>query len=553
MRREDYDFVIVGSGAGGLCAALAAKAEGADVVVLEKEALVGGTSARSGGAVWIPCNDQMKAGGVADSPEDALRYVRECVKEYSPAATQERIDAYIRTGPDMLRFLEAQGLRFRYAYGYSDYYDDRPGGKPLGRAIEAKLLDGRELGPWADKLNRYAMFAMPVYVSEFAALSNATRTMKGRITALRLGFRMALQKLRKAPIFGQGAALQGRLLQQALKRDVPVHLSTRVTELIVEGGAVAGVRAIRDGEPIEFSARKGVLVNAGGFSRNLAMRERYLPKPQETTDYSLVNPGDTGEVMEAMVSAGAALDQMDEAWWIVGGTRPDGMAVSHTLDLTKPHVIIVDARGRRYVNEAMAYMELGQTMFAHQAEAGSVPSWAIFDSRHRNRYTWAMAMPGKPPADWIESGYMKTADTLADLAAQCGLPAEALEATVARFNDFARAGKDADFGRGNRAYERMGGDPTSKPNPSLGTIEQGPFYAVQIQVGDVGTCGGVVTDTDGRVLRGDGTPIAGLYGCGNVAANCFGRSYPGPGITLGQSLIFGYRAARHALRSNRPS
>jgi 3-oxosteroid 1-dehydrogenase len=210
----------------------------------------------------------------------------------------------------------------------------------------------------------------------------------------------------------------------------------------------------------------------------------------------------------------------------------------------------VDAGGDRFVDEAMAYMELGQRMYARNKQVGAVPSWAILDSRHRNYYTWGAAMPGITPKEWIDSGYMKKAGTIEDLARLCNIDPAKLRKTVDRFNEFARKGHDDDFGRGDRAYDRMGGDPTCKPNPTLGTIEKPPFYAVQIHVGDVGTCGGLVTDADARVLRSDGAVIQGLYACGNSAANCMGRSYPGPGITLGQSFIFGYRAARHALRVN---
>jgi 3-oxosteroid 1-dehydrogenase len=291
-----------------------------------------------------------------------------------------------------------------------------------------------------------------------------------------------------------------------------------------------------------------VLINAGGFCQSLEMRRRYLPGPQNTLEYSLGNPGDTGEVIQFAMQIGAAVEQMNEAWWIVGGRLPNGVSVSHTFDLTKPHSIMVDAQGNRYVDEAMPYMELGQRIIAHNKEVKAIPSWAILESRHRERYGWGIAMPGNTPEEWLTSGYMKRADTIRSLAGQCGIDAAALEATVARFNRFAAAGRDEDFGRGNRAYDRMGGDPTCKPNPTLGAIERPPFYAAPIQLGDVGTCGGLVTDVDGRVLRADHSPIFGLYACGNSAANCMGRSYPGPGITIGQSLIFGYRAARRMTR-----
>lgn len=543
---DSCDLVIVGSGSGAMCAALVAHQLGKKVIILEKEELVGGSSSRSGGAVWIPANHLMANAGVTDSAELALRYIEGCIKEHTPATTRSRIEAYVKTGPEMLRFLEKAGVPFRHAAGYSDYYDTLPGGQPQGRAVEAELFDSRKLGPWAARMNRYAMFAMPALVSEFSALSNATRTTAGKIAGLRLMWRFLLQKIRGADIFGQGAAMQARLLRAVLDRGIPVHLGARVTGLLSNNERINGVTVASHGRAFNIRGRHGVLLNAGGFSRNAAMREQYLPKPQATSEFSLVNPGDTGEVMEAAIAAGAATDQMNEAWWLVGSKLPNGMHVSHTIDLSKPHSMMVDAEGRRYVNEAMAYMELGQTMFAHHQKTPSVPSWAIFDSRHRNRYTWALSAPGEPPAEWLQSGYMKRANSLVELAQQCGIDPRALTGTADKFNWFARSGVDTDFGRGARAYERMNGDPTCKPNPNLGTIEMAPFYAVQIHVGDVGTCGGLLTDEDGRVLRASGEPITGLYACGNIAANCFGRSYPGPGITLGQSMIFGYRAAMRA-------
>ena len=545
-----FDLVTVGSGAGAMCAALVARNQGKRVLVLEKEEKFGGSSARSGGAVWVPCNDLLAQEGIEDNYDKARMYVEACIKEHTVATTPERIDAYLKTGPEMVRFLQDQGVQLRHCMGYCDYFDDRPGGIAAGRAFEAELLDSRELGEWGPKTNRYIPYAMPVRVSEFAALGNATRTWKGRIAVLRMSFRMLLGKLRGAPIFGQGSALMGRILLQALARGVEVRLGSPVTEIITENNTVVGVAARHKGRTIRVRATSGVLINAGGFSANLELRKKYLPNPQTSTGYYMGNPGDTGEVMHMVIDMGAAVDQMEEAWWNPGGQLPNGNAVSHTADLTKPHVIMVDSTAQRYLNEAVSYMELGQLMYARHKEVPAVPSWAILDSRHRNRYTWGLGMPGDVPKEWRDAGYMKEANSIEELASLCGLDPAALRKTVDRFNEFARKGHDDDFGRGDRAFDRMVGDPTVKPNPTLGTIEKPPLYAAPVNLADVGTCGGLLTDADGRVLREDKSAIQGLYACGNVAANCFGRSYPGPGITLGQSFIFGYRAAHHALRVN---
>jgi len=546
---EAVDLIAIGSGGGAFCAALVAHRHGKRVVVLEKMPQVGGTSARSGGAVWIPFNHLMVQEGIEDNYDKARLYLDGAINEQGVAASPARIDAYLKTGPTVMKFLADQGLKLRRAEGYADLYA-APGNVPRGRALEAELFDSRELGAWADKINRYAGFALPVYVAEFPPLANATRTWKGRITALKLMWRMALQRLRGAPIFGQGAALQGRILQMLLKRNIDIRLETPVTGLVVENGAVAGVTAQHKGRTVRIRALGGVLVNAGGFSNNMDMRKEFLPNPQTTAEHYLGNAGDTGEVLRMVMDLGAATDQMEEAYWVVSSKLPNGLSASHTFDLSKPYSILVDSSGARFANEAQPFMDLGRAMFARHKQVPAVPAWAILDSRHRDRYSWGMALPGATPEDWFEKGYMHRASTIEELAEKCGLDAKTLRATVNRFNLFASTGRDEDFARGESPFQRMGGDPTVGPNPSLGAIDKPPFYATKIYVGDVGTCGGLVTDADARVLRDDGSAIPGLYACGNSAANCMGRTYVGPGSTLGQTYIFGYRAAHHALRIN---
>jgi 3-oxosteroid 1-dehydrogenase len=226
------------------------------------------------------------------------------------------------------------------------------------------------------------------------------------------------------------------------------------------------------------------------------------------------------------------------------------MITVHIAETAKPHCIFVDSKAQRFVNEAMSYMEVGQTIFRHHRDVSTIPCWAILDDQHRQKYVWGGQPPSITPREWLESGYMKKATTLGDLARQCGLDPAALEASIQRFNGFARAGRDADFGRGNRVYDCYYGDATNKPNPTLGTIMRAPFYAVQIWPGDVGTTGGVITDEDAQVVRGDGSVIPGLYAAGNSTASVMGRCYPGPGASIANSMVFGYRAARHALRAN---
>jgi 3-oxosteroid 1-dehydrogenase len=277
------------------------------------------------------------------------------------------------------------------------------------------------------------------------------------------------------------------------------------------------------------------------------MREAYQPKPT-STEWTFVNPGDTGEMIRAAMALGAQTDLMDEAWWMGTSVLPDGSSggMHSPNDIGKPHCIVVGRDGRRFVNESNSYMEFGQRMYA----AGAVPAWAVFDSRHRNSYPWGLALPGRTPRDLLDKGYFKKADTLAELAALCGIDAEGLARQVARFNTFARNGKDEDFQRGDSAYNRYYGDPSHKPNANLGTIEKAPFYAVEMVPGDVGTSGGVMTDEYARVLKADGAIIPGLYATGNSTAAVVGRSYPGAGASVGPSMTFGYIAALHAAGAN---
>ena len=293
-----------------------------------------------------------------------------------------------------------------------------------------------------------------------------------------------------------------------------------------------------------------MLLNAGGFSRNLEMRQKYQPQPA-STDWTMVNPGDTGDVMRMAMDLGADVDCMEEAWWTPGSLLPDGKYGGFHVpgESGKPHVVIVGPDGKRVGNEAGAYMEFGQRMYA----AGAVPSWAVFESRMLKNYSWGPLLPGKSVKPWIENGYLTTADTIGELAQKCGIDAAGLEAEIARFNLFAERGVDEDFGRGASYHNQAMGDPGNKPNPSLGKIERAPFYAVKIWPLDVGTSGGLVTDEHARVIKTDGAPIPGLYAAGNITAPVVGHTYPGAGASIGGGIAFGYVAARHAVGANAAS
>ena len=542
---ESFDLVIVGSGAGSVPAALAAKALGRSALIIEKQAVFGGSTAYSGGVAWIP-NSPLH--GSKDTEEAGRTYLNGLIGanggKASPPAKREK---FIKEGPKSIKFLLDQGIKFIWVH-WPDYYSNAPGGHEYGRSLMCELFDINELGEWKDKVGSFYGFPpMPVNSWEFVNLTLAKRTWKGKAAALRLAARMAVDKMTGKRRVGSGNAMQGRMLQAALREKIPIRLSTAMTGLIVEGGRVTGVNvAGPDGEK-KIEARHGVLLDTGGFSHNLPMRQAHQPAPASVA-WTMANPGDTGEAIQMAQKLGADVDLMREAWWTPGSLLPDGRYAGFHVpgESGKPHIIIVDKHGRRVGNEAGAYMEFGQKMFA----AGAVPSYAILESRALAHYTWGPLLSAKSIQPFIENGYLKRADTLRELAQQCGIDPTGLEAEVAKFNRFADAGVDEDFGRGASVHNRLMGDPTVKPNASLGRIEKAPFYAVTIWPMDVGTSGGLVTDEYARVLRVDGSVIAGLYATGNATAPVVGASYPGAGASIGAAIAFGYVAARHALGVN---
>jgi len=556
---EQYDLVVVGSGGGSMCAALAAKTLGKRALIVEKQPLVGGSTGYSGGVWWIPDNAVMKRAGVADSAQRARQYLDAAVPYQGPGTTPARRDAFIRTGPKMVDFLERQGMKFVYADGWSDYYDELPGGEPRGRSLLAELFDTRELGEWEPRLSRYKGVSLPMPTHEFPDLMLARRTWRGKQKVLAMAGRMIKGKLTGQRLVAAGAAIQGRMLQMALRAQLPIWTEAPLQEFIVEDGRVTGVAVRRGGRTVRVQAKDGVLMNVGGFSRNAEMRRRFQPQPT-SAEWTNANPGDTGEAIEMAMAMGAAVDCMEEAWWVVTSLGPDGkppkggyaadgtpLPFMHHLDLSLPYSIMVDQLGERFCDEAGAYMEIGQRMYRRQQETGkAVPSWVIMDGRQRAYYPWGTAAPGQVPRQWLDSGYMLKADSLVELAVKTGIDRAGLAQTIVRFNGFCAAGVDSDFGRGSRAFDRCHGDPTVKPNPNLGAIEKPPFYAVRMYPGDVGTAGGVVTDEHARVLRADGSAIAGLYATGNCTASVVGRTYPGAGASIGAAFTFGYIAALHA-------
>ncbi len=537
------DVLVVGSG-GGLAGALAARDRGLDVLVVEKAKWIGGATSMSGGTLWLFDSPFLKSAGLEDSPAKGRRHLDAVIGPVSPASTAARRDAYIEGGRQLVDLFARHDIPLAHS-GWPDYYAEREGGIPEGRTLHALPFDTRRLGE-----DREALRPTPIIVAansvEVAVLALGPRTWKAAKTWVRVLARGAWAKATGAKLVTRGQALVGRVFGAARKAGIPVWRETSLVDLIVEDGRVAGAIVRRDGKTLRVRTRKGVMLTAGGFARDAATRAAH--QAPVGTAWTMAPADDTGDAIRLGAKLGAATTLMDEAWW-VPGTTPPGSVMLHVWDRCFPHAIIVDANGERFVNEADPYMEVGQIMLARQRALGR-HGWIILESRHRNRYAFGMSPPRLTPKAWFESGYMKKADTLEGLAAQCGLDAAAFTSTIARFNAMAKTGDDADFHRGESVYNRFYGDGRVKPNPNLGAIERAPFYAVAIYPGDVGTAGGLLTDEHGRVLRDDGGVIEGLYAAGNSAASVFGRTYPGAGASIGAAMVFAVRAARHMAGSN---
>lgn len=547
---ETFDLVIVGSGGGSMCAALVAASRGLKPLILEKTAHFGGTTAKSGGVMWVPNNRFMREDGVEDSPELALTYLEHTTGkgENIPGATPERRRAYVKQAPRMVEFLIGEGIELRRHPYWPDYHSELPGASLSGRTVFAKLFDARKLGKHREKL-RPNYIDVPLRNEEMWDIALFRTTWKGKRALAKVAFRAIVAKISGAKWVAAGAALQGRMYHRAIQRGIDMRTNARVDRLLRDGeGRVRGVEVNIEGTTRTIAATRGVLVNAGGFARNQDMRDRY--QPGTSNEWTATCEGDTGEMILEMMRIGANVAQMEEMVGNQAALPPVDTAADPALvvsEVAKPHSIVVDQGGSRYLNESQSYMTFCQEMLAHHKKVPAVPSWLIMDSQYMAKYMVAGSLPGSSKPDaWFASGWMKKADTLAELARQCAIDPHALEATVARFNRFAEAGVDEDYGRGATAYSQFLGDSGQSGSPSLGTIARGPFFAYRFYPGDVGTYGGVVTDPEARVLREDGTPIEGLYATGISTASVMGRCYPGAGASVGPSFVWGFVAAEHA-------
>lgn len=551
---ESFDFVIVGSGGGGMVAALAAAEAGLRPVVIEKQEFVGGSTSMSGGIIWVPNNPLMRAEGVADSYEEGLEYFDSVVGQPDEGSSMERRKAFLTLGPEMLSFIQGKGVKLVRCEGYSDYYDNRKGGNARGRSVEGIPWDGRQLGEWHSKINPGMArgVGMVVKTNELRNLPVWSRSLHSFGVTLQVLARTYLARWRHQDLFTNGMSLMGQLTKIVVDAGIPLWLNTGVEELVLEGGRVVGVRAVRNGLPVLVRGERGVLLSAGGFERNPEMRTKYSADTQPSDgQWTMANLGNTGEVLAAAIAVGAKTDYMDEAVWLPTPRLELG-ASALSAARQYPRTIFVNKEGRRFCNESNSYLEVTKAMYANDA----IPAWLIFDDGCRRRYTWARGrprlrelpsvVPGQLPEEWISNGWIKKADSVEALAHEIGVDEQTLVASVHRFNAHARNGQDPDFGRGESQYNKALGDPGNKPNQAVGPVQEAPFYATEIYPGDVGTIGGVVTDEYAQVLNQSDEPIPGLYAAGNMAATVMGRFYLGAGASIANTTTFGYIAARHA-------
>ncbi len=541
---DELEVIVVGSGAAGMTAALAAAHHGLRTVVLEKTDRFGGSTARSGGGIWAPNNEVLRQAGVRDTPEQASEYLGYVAGDCVAAPRRQ---ALLEHGPAMLAFVRATcPVDFAWVPGYADYYPEAPGGLPGGRSVEPVPLDGRVLGSELAHLNPPYLPApkgVVITQADYRWLSLGPRHPRAMLATAKIFGRMARMRLLGQRTLSMGQALAAGLRAGLAASGVPVLLGTAMTGLLVEEGRVTGVRVTRDGQPATLRSGRGVVLAAGGFERNEEMRRRYQRQPIGT-DWTTGSAGNTGDAISAGAAAGAALDLMDDAWW--GPSIPlSGGPYFCLAERSLPGCILVNGVGQRFVNESAPYVDAVHAMYdGHGSGSPHIPSWLITDQRYRNSYVFAGLRPRRPlPRRWYRAGAVYRAPTIAELAEQVGLDPAALTKTVVRFNEFAEAGRDEDFGRGDSAYDRYYGDPRCRPNPNLAPLAQAPFYAVKIVPGDLGTKGGLRTDERARVLRADGSPIPGLYAAGNTTAAVMGHSYAGAGATIGPAMTFGYIAA----------
>ncbi|ORA96206.1 3-ketosteroid-delta-1-dehydrogenase [Mycobacterium marseillense] len=559
---DDFDHVvdvlIVGSGGGGMTAALTAQAAGLDALVVEKSSHFGGSTALSGGGIWVPGAPAQRREGYAPEAEGVVGYLKQIT---DGLVSEARIRRYVETAPQMLQFLEQLSEWFEFVWkpGYADYYPELPGGSELGSTINVPPIDLRKLGEDEQQLLQpLALAPKGIWLGpkELRTFYRIRQSWAGKGVLLKLIARMV-----RARVFGErmaaiGQSLAARLRLALRERGIPLWLNSPMVELLTDAdGAVTGAVVETGGKSRRIGARLGVILASGGFDHDLAWRKELLPEVDQ--DWSFGNPAAMGDGIRAAQKVGAATDLLDEAWWFPAIQWPDGRMQFMLNERMMPAQFIVNGAGKRFINEAAPYMDFGHAMIEGQRSGVThIPCWLITDHRSFNRYVVGGHLPipkipfapvptgRKVPPAWLESGVVKEAMTWEEMATKIGVPAGQLAETASRFNELARNGHDDDFNRGDSVYDNYYGDHTL-PNPNLYPLGDPPYYAFRIVLGDLGTSGGLRTDEHARVLRTDDTVVPGLYAVGNASAPVMGRSYAGAGATIGPAMTFGFVAAKH--------
>jgi 3-oxosteroid 1-dehydrogenase len=562
MTAEGFDHVvdvlIVGSGGGGMAAALTAQASGLDTLVVEKSSYFGGSTALSGGGIWVPGAPAQRREGYAPEPEGVVEYLR---KITDGLVSEARIRQYVESAPQLLEFLEQLSGWFEFVWkpGYADYYPELPGGSELGSTINVPPIDLRKLGPDEEKLLKpLALAPKGIWLGpkELRTFYRIRQSWAGKGVLLKLIWRMVRARVFNERMAAIGQSLAARLRLAMRERGIPLWLDSPMVELLTDAdGSVTGAELERDGSKQRIGSRLGVVLASGGFDHDLAWRKEQLPVVDR--DWSFGNPAAMGDGIRAGQKVGAGTDLLDEAWWFPAIQWPDGRMQFMLNERMMPAQFIVNGEGKRFINEAAPYMDFGHAMiYGQKSGVTHIPCWLITDRRSWNRYVIGghlpiPKIPGAPvptgrkiPPAWLESGVVKSAMSWDEMATKIGVPAGQLSETARRFNELARKGHDDDFNRGDSVYDNYYGDPTL-PNPNLYPLGDPPYYAFRIVLGDLGTSGGLRTDEYARVLRSDDTVVRGLYAVGNTAAPVMGRSYAGAGATIGPAMTFGFVAAKH--------
>ena len=563
---EIFDVLVIGSGCGGLTAALTADiANPSKVLVIEKSHLIGGTSATSGGVIWIPDNHLGKEKGANDSISEAKEYLRATIP--ADEFNEPLIDTYLDQGPKMVKFMEDNtDARYTSLEHYPDYFQDAPGVKLGNRAMEPLPVSADTLGDDVDNLHPSGpqTIVFGRYAVNFEESHAFTTQSPGwfRLFAkifltywLDWSWRIKRKRSRKLAF---GAASVTRLLSSIKKRDIPIWRSSSLKEFIIEGNKVVGAIIEKEGKLLKVQARRGIIVASGGFGQNQEMREKYLPKPTNS-DWGCEPKTNTGDPIKAAEAIGAQLKFMDKAWWVTTVKAPnEEFPRLSEIEKSLPGNYTVNTSGNRFANESQNYLTfMLEVLEKEKLGESCAPMYMIFDANHRKNYPVGPLMPGKflPDIlvkilhrDWFGSDFLTSASTIEELAKKTGIDAEALQSTIEKVNNFSLTGKDLDFQRGDNERDRFSGDP-SLINPCLGPVAKAPFYAMRIDPGEFATCGGMVINENGQVLDNDNQAIAGLYATGNCTPALL-TTYPGPGATIGPAMTFGFIAGKHVSGSN---